>query len=60
MRDAEAARVGWLTLRFVYEQIMEDPVEVCAIVADVRASRVDPGGRGGGRRAPATPVSARQ
>lgn len=39
LRDAEAARVGWLTLRFVYEQIVYDPAEVCATVADVMASR---------------------
>src|ERR671919_1795556 len=38
-RDAEAARVGWQTLRFVYEQIIHDPHEVCAVVADVRAVR---------------------
>lgn len=38
-RDAEAARVGWQTLRFVYEQIVHDPHEVCAVVADVRAVR---------------------
>ena len=41
-RDAEAARVGWQTLRFLYEQIVRDPDGVCAVVADVRAVR---GGR---------------
>ena len=40
VRDAEAARVGWETLRFVYEQIAEEPEEVCATVADVRAVRL--------------------
>ena len=39
-RDTEAARAGWLTLRFVYEQIVHAPREVCAAVADVRAQRV--------------------
>jgi hypothetical protein len=40
VRDAEAARVGWETLRFVYEQIVEEPDEVCATVADVRSARL--------------------
>jgi hypothetical protein len=44
-RDAEAARVGWQTLRFLYEQVVGDPAGVCAVVADVRAVR----GGGGGR-----------
>jgi hypothetical protein len=47
-RDAEAARAGWLTLRFLYEQITRDPEGVCAVVADVRAVR------SGDRRSPAT------
>jgi Transcriptional regulator, AbiEi antitoxin/Protein of unknown function (DUF559) len=46
-RDAEAARAGWLTLRFLYEQITRDPDGVCAVVADVRAVR------SGDRRSPA-------
>lgn len=41
LRDAEAARVGWLTLRFLYEQIVEEPEEVAATVADVRSSRLE-------------------
>ena len=40
LRDAEAARVGWETLRFVYEQIIGNPDEVCALVRDVRAVRL--------------------
>ena len=40
-RDAEAARVGWQTLRFVYEQLKGDPGEVCAIVRDTRDLRLD-------------------
>jgi very-short-patch-repair endonuclease len=39
-RVAEAARAGWQTLRFLYEQIIGDPDEVCAVVRDVRAIRV--------------------
>lgn len=38
-RDVEAARAGWLTLRFVYEQIVHAPGEVSAAVADVRTRR---------------------
>lgn len=45
-RDTEAARAGWLTLRFVYEQIVHAPQEVCAAVADVRAQRVVSGRSG--------------
>ena len=41
LRDAEAARVGWLTLRLLYEQITHDPAEVCATVADVRSNRLE-------------------
>lgn len=48
-RDAEAARVGWQTLRFLYEQIVQDPDGVCSVVADVRAMRSDDG-RPTGRR----------
>jgi hypothetical protein len=40
VRDAEAARVGWVTLRFVYEQLVGDPVGVAATVADVRRERL--------------------
>ncbi len=39
-RDAEAARVGWQTLRFLYEEIMGDPGDVCAVVRDVCAVRM--------------------
>lgn len=39
LRDAEAARVGWLTLRFLYEQVRDEPAEVCATVADVLRQR---------------------
>jgi hypothetical protein len=43
-RDAEAARVGWQTLRFLHEQIIRNPDEVCSVVADVRAVRSAAGG----------------
>jgi Transcriptional regulator, AbiEi antitoxin/Protein of unknown function (DUF559) len=33
--DAEAARVGWQTLRFLYEEITDCPNEVAATIADV-------------------------
>jgi very-short-patch-repair endonuclease len=39
-RDAEAARVGWQTLRFLYERITETPQEVAATVADVLRARL--------------------
>jgi very-short-patch-repair endonuclease len=38
-RDQQAARAGWLTLRFVHEQLVEEPAEVCAVVDDTRLSR---------------------
>ena len=38
-RDAQAARAGWQTLRFLYETIVHDPDDMCAIVADVRSVR---------------------
>jgi hypothetical protein len=39
-RDAEAARAGWQTLRFLYDEITHDPDTVCATVRDVRAVRL--------------------
>lgn len=39
-RDAEANRAGWVTLRFVYEQIVAAPDDVAATVADVRRTRL--------------------
>lgn len=39
-RDAEAARAGWMTLRFLNEQIVYEPHEVAATVADVRRTRL--------------------
>jgi hypothetical protein len=66
VRDAEAARVGWETLRSVYEQVVEEPEEVCATVADVRTVRLglfDPRLRSGVDHAGPSavpPVGARQ
>jgi very-short-patch-repair endonuclease len=39
-RDAEAARAGWVTLRFMHEQLVSTPAEVAATVADVRLVRL--------------------
>jgi very-short-patch-repair endonuclease len=39
VRDAEAARVGWQTLRLLYDQIVGDPEGTCATVRDVRKAR---------------------
>lgn len=38
-RDAEAATVGWQTLRFLHEQLCEDGQGVCRIVRSVLAAR---------------------
>jgi very-short-patch-repair endonuclease len=39
-REAQAARGGWQTLRFTWEQLVSDPAEVAATVADVRRARM--------------------
>lgn len=39
LRDAEAARAGWQTLRLLYEQIVGDPDGTCATVRDIRRAR---------------------
>lgn len=39
-RDAQVVRAGWVPLRFVYEQIIHDPEEVCAIVHETRERRL--------------------
>ncbi len=39
-RDNEAARVGWQTLRFPWEEVVHDPEDVAATVRDVRAHRL--------------------
>lgn len=40
-RDAQVVRSGWVPLRFVYEQIVHEPAEVCAIVRETRAVRLE-------------------
>jgi hypothetical protein len=39
-RDAQAARAGWQTLRFTYEQLVADPTEVAAVVSEVLQARL--------------------
>ena len=39
-RDAQVVRAGWVPLRFVHEQIVHEPEEVCAVVQDTRARRL--------------------
>ena len=39
-RDAQVVRAGWVPLRFLYEQLRDDPSGVCEIVADTRARRL--------------------
>jgi hypothetical protein len=39
-RDAQVARAGWIALRFVYEQIIDDPAGVCAAVQETREVRL--------------------
>ena len=38
-RDAQAARAGWQTLRFLHEHLAGDPAGVCATVRDTRRAR---------------------
>lgn len=39
-RDTEAARAGWLTMRFMWEELKGDPDDVGAAVAETRAHRI--------------------
>lgn len=39
-RDAQAIKAGWVTMRFVYEQIVHEPGTVCADVAEARRVRL--------------------
>jgi very-short-patch-repair endonuclease len=39
-RDAQVVRAGWVPLRFVHEQVMDDPAEVVAVIADTRSVRL--------------------
>ncbi len=44
-RDAQAARAGWQTLRFMWEHLVHDPDGCRRVVADVRAVRAAQLGR---------------
>jgi very-short-patch-repair endonuclease len=39
-RDAQVVRSGWVPLRWVYEQIVHHPDELCDVVSDTRAVRL--------------------
>lgn len=39
-RDARVVRAGWVPLRFLYEQIRDQPEAVCNLVDEVRAVRL--------------------
>ena len=39
-RDAQAARAGYVTLRFVHEQLRDDPAGVCDTVSETREVRL--------------------
>lgn len=40
-RDAQVIAAGWVPLRFVHEQLIEEPQTVVAIVAETRARRLE-------------------
>jgi len=42
-RDNEAIRAGWLTMRFMWEELRSDPLDVGAAVAETRAHRLSEG-----------------
>lgn len=44
-RDAQAVRAGWVPLRFLHEQIRDEPAKVCEVVADTRSTRLRQLGR---------------
>jgi very-short-patch-repair endonuclease len=39
-RDAQAARAGWQTLRFGYEELTQNPADVCRTVAETLEQRL--------------------
>jgi very-short-patch-repair endonuclease len=39
-RDNEAARAGWQTLRFTWEELHDDPTDVGATISEVRSQRL--------------------
>jgi len=40
-RDAQVVRAGWVPLRFVHEQVLEDPGAVCDVVRETRERRLN-------------------
>jgi very-short-patch-repair endonuclease len=40
-RDVQVVRAGWVPMRFVYEQVVGEPAEVCAAVRETRANRLE-------------------
>jgi hypothetical protein len=44
-RDAQAARAGFVTLRFLHEQLRDDPASVCDTVSETREVRLRQLGR---------------
>ncbi len=44
-RDAQAIRAGWVPLRFLHEQMRDEPAKVCEVVADTRTTRLHQLGR---------------
>ncbi len=39
-RDAQAVAAGWVTLRFLYDQVVGDPGGVCADIVAARRVRL--------------------
>lgn len=39
-RDAQAVRAGWVPLRFLFEQLRDEPSQVCDVVEDARSTRL--------------------
>lgn len=44
-RDAQVVAAGWVPLRFVFEQIVHTPGEVCRVISETRAMRLSQLGR---------------
>jgi very-short-patch-repair endonuclease len=40
-RDAQVIKAGWVPLRFMHSQVVDDPGTVCANIAETRAVRLD-------------------
>jgi very-short-patch-repair endonuclease len=39
-RDAQVVKAGWVPMRFVYEQVVDEPGTVCADIAETRSVRL--------------------